>query len=81
MEGGRMKTKIIFWGWMISWLLMMAGIGTLCDASEKGNASQWIIGFVLIGVWFVFSMLINDHKDECLTYLNELEKKIDNLLS
>lgn len=81
MEGGRMKAKIIFWGWMISWFLMIAGIGMLCDASENGNASQWIIGFVLIGVRFVFSMLINDHMDECLTYLTELEEKIDNLLT
>ena len=57
-----MKAKVILYGWVISWIFLFAGIGTM----EYGNEPE---GSLLCAVWFVFSLFLigneaNGLKDE-----------------
>ena len=46
-----MKTKVILYGWAISWIFLFAGIGTIENDRE-------LTGALLCTVWFVFSLLL-----------------------
>lgn len=52
-----MKAKIILYGWVVSLLPMIAGLGTMEWAMEKG-APVMLLGLGLFLVWVVFSVLV-----------------------
>lgn len=56
-----MKAKIILYGWIISWLPMIAGLGTMEWAVETG-APVMLIGLGLFLIWVVFSLLVIKNK-------------------
>ena len=53
-----MKTKVIVYGWVISWLFLFSGINTM----EYGNE---LAGSLLCAVWFVFSLLLIGNEETC----------------
>ena len=53
-----MKAKVILYGWVISWIFLFAGIGTM----EYGNELE---GSLLCTIWFVFSLLLIGNEVEC----------------
>lgn len=72
-----MKAKVIYWGWIVSWLFLLGGIGTMENA-ELGSG-KWLWGVLLCCVWFVFSLLLIDRQDECLEEADKLERWADEL--
>lgn len=56
-----MKAKIILYGWIISWLPMIAGLGTMEWAVETG-APVMLIGLGLFLIWVIFSLLVIKNK-------------------
>lgn len=52
-----MKAKIILYGWVLSLLPMVAGLGTMEWAIETGDPVM-LLGLGLFLVWVVFSMLV-----------------------
>lgn len=53
-----MKTKVILYGWAISWLFLLAG----ADTMEYGNFAA---GLLLFTVWVVFSLLLIENEKAC----------------
>ena len=53
-----MKAKVILYGWVISWIFLFAGIGTIENDRE-------LTGALLCTVWFVFSLLLIGNEKEC----------------
>lgn len=70
-----MKAKIIYWGWNISWFFLFGGVGTM-DTTEFGSFEN-TMGFLFCGVWFVFSLLLICHEQECLVEADKMEKWMD----
>lgn len=56
-----MKAKIILYGWIISLLFMMSGLGTMEWAVETGDPVM-LIGLGLFLSWVVFSLLVIRNK-------------------
>lgn len=56
-----MKAKIILYGWIISWLPLIAGLGTMEWAVETGDPVM-LIGLGLFLIWVVFSLLVIKNK-------------------
>ena len=51
-----MKAKIIIWGWVASFILLFAGIGTV-ESYEFGSQEE-ALGWMLCMPWVVFSLLL-----------------------
>lgn len=56
-----MKAKIILYGWIISWLPLIAGLGTMEWAVETGDPVM-LIGLGLFLIWVVFNLLVIKNK-------------------
>lgn len=57
-----MKAKIILYGWVISLIPMMAGLGTMEWAMESGEP-VFMAGLTLFMVFVVFSWLVIENRD------------------
>lgn len=74
-----MKAKVILYGWTASWICLFAGVGTMdFPVQEEGNM---VIGFLLIGVWVIFSLLLIANEAACGREANKLEKWIDKIFN
>ena len=73
-----MKAKVIIYGWILSWILLFSGIGTL-ESSEFGSF-KCAIGFMLCSVWVFFSFALLLNEDECNEAGKEIEKSIDRIV-
>ena len=74
-----MKAKVILYGWTVSWICLFAGVGTMdFPAREDGRT---VIGFLLIGVWVLFSLLLIANEADCGREAEKLEKWIDKILN
>ncbi len=74
-----MKAKVILYGWTASWICLFAGVGTMdFPAREDGST---VVGFLLIGVWVVFSLLLIANETSCGREAEKLEKWIDKILN
>lgn len=52
-----MKGKILLYGWLLSWVLMVAGLGTMEWAQETGDP-VFLLGLSMFMVFVLFSLLI-----------------------
>lgn len=68
-----MKTKVILYGWAISWLFLLAG----ADTMEYGN---FAVGGLLFVVWVVFSLLLIGNEKECGEEADRFEAWMDKVL-
>lgn len=57
-----MKAKIILYGWVLSLLPMMVGIGTMEWAMETGDP-VFIPGLLLFMIFILFSYLVIKNRD------------------
>lgn len=62
-----MKTKVILYGWAVSWLFLFAGIGTM----DSGN---YVTGMFLFLVWVAFSLLLMKNENECRKELDRFDR-------
>lgn len=70
-----MKAKIILYGWAASWVCLFIGIGTMdYPVAEERNMA---VGFALIGVWVIFSLLLIANDRLCSREARRLEQWFD----
>ena len=62
-----MKTKVILYGWAASWLLLIAGIGTM----DSGN---YVIGILLFFFFFACSLLLMRNENERRKELDRFDR-------
>ena len=74
-----MKAKVILYGWTASWICLFAGVGTM-DFPAQDDSSA-VVGFLLIGVWVVFSLLLIANETACGQEADKLEKWIDKIFN
>lgn len=58
-----MKGRVILYGWVFSWILLFAGLGTMEWALETGDP-VFLQGLALFMVFVVFSWLVIRHRKE-----------------
>lgn len=68
-----MKAKVILYGWVVSWLFLFAGVGTM----ENGN---FLLGSILFLVWAVFSLLFIQNENECRKELDRFDRWMGRVL-
>ena len=68
-----MKTKVILYGWAISWIFLFAGIGTIENDRE-------LTGALLCTVWFVFSLLLIGNEKACGEEAERVEVWMDKVM-
>ena len=68
-----MKAKVILYGWVISWLFLFAGAGTM----EHGS---FAVGLLLLAVWAVFSLLLLENEKACSEEADRFEEWMVRLL-
>ena len=68
-----MKAKIILYGWVISWIFLFAGIGTMENGGE-------LAGALLSTVWFGFSFALIKNEGACDKELERFEEWMVRLL-
>ena len=73
-----MKAKVIWWGWIVSWFFLFAGIGTWEHAAF--GSLQAVVGVLLCCVWFGFSLLFIANEKECLAEADRMEKYTDDVI-
>lgn len=57
MGANDMKGRIILYGWLLSWLLMMGGLGAVEWAMETGDP-VFLKGLLMFLMFVVFSLLV-----------------------
>lgn len=67
-----MKGRIILYGWLFSWILLFAGLGTMEWAMETGDP-VFIPGLSMFMVFVVFSLLVIKNPKE----MNEEVERFD----
>lgn len=73
-----MKAKIIIWGWVASFILLFAGIGTV-ESYEFGSREE-SLGWMLCVPWVVFSLLLVSNEKECLEEIDRIGNWFDHFL-
>ena len=68
-----MKTKVILYGWAISWIFLFAGIGTIENDRE-------LTGALLCTVWFVFILLLIGNEKACGEEADRFEVWMDKVM-
>lgn len=68
-----MRAKVILYGWILSWIFLFAGGGTM-------ECGQMLEGSLLCLVWFVFSWLLIANERECELEARRFEEWIVRLL-
>lgn len=71
-----MKGKILLYGWMFSWLLMLGGLGTMEWAIETGDPI-FIPGLLMFLVFVVFSLLVIKNPKEVNEEVEEFDRWFD----
>lgn len=71
-----MKAKIILYGWMVSILLMIGGLGSMEWAMETGEP-VFLQGLLMFLVFLVFSGLVILYQEETDEEMERLEKWMD----
>lgn len=73
-----MKAKIILYGWLLSWLCLFAGVGTMdFPASSDSDVA---VGFLLCGVWVLFSLLLINNQRACQEEAEKMEAWFDKII-
>lgn len=67
-----MKGRVILYGWLFSWILLFAGLGTMEWAMETGDP-VFIQGLLMFMVFVVFSLLVIKNPKE----MNEEVERFD----
>ena len=68
-----MKAKVILYGWVVSWIFLFAGIGTMENGSE-------LAGALLATVWFAISFALIKNEEACGEELDRVEEWMVRLL-
>ncbi|RHJ87608.1 hypothetical protein [Parabacteroides sp. AM08-6] len=58
-----MKGRIILYGWLLSWILMIGGLGTMEWAMETGEP-VFILGLFMFMVFVIFCLLVIKYQKE-----------------
>ncbi|MGM9759695.1 MAG: hypothetical protein ACI30I_06215 [Parabacteroides sp.] len=70
-----MRARILFWGYLICWVLLFAGAGTI-EVADFGSQEE-TAGWFLCLVWFVWSLVVIYHDQECAEYGKYVSGRID----
>ena len=68
--------RVLLYGWLVSWILLFAGLGTMEWAIETGD-SIFIEGLALFMVFVTFSWLVIRHKKEVDKASDEFDRWFD----
>lgn len=71
-----MKGRIIIYGWLFSWVLMVGGLGTMQWALETGDP-VFLKGLLMFLVFVVFSLLAIYNPKETGEAVNEFDRWFD----
>lgn len=73
-----MRGRIILYGWLFSWILLFAGLGTMEWAMETGDP-VFLKGLALFMVFVVFSWLVIRYQKEVDKASDEFDKWFDRI--
>jgi len=68
-----MKAKVILYGWIVSWVFLFAGAGTI----DNGG---YMAGTLLCMVWFGFSLALIKNEEACDKERVRFEEWMERLL-
>lgn len=71
-----MKGRIILYGWLLSWLFMMGGLGVMEWAMETGDP-VFLEGLLMFLVFVVFSLLVIYNPTATDKAVNEFDRWFD----
>lgn len=71
-----MKGRIILYGWLFSWILLFAGLGTMEWAMETGEP-VFLKGLALFMVFVVFCWLVIKNEKEAEQAADEFDRWFD----
>ena len=74
-----MKAKIILYGWVSGWPLLLARIETV-EQAEFGSMAE-VIGWLLFLPWFVCSLLLIKNERECGEEAKKIEQWFDKFMT
>lgn len=73
-----MKGRIILYGWLFSWILLFAGLGTMEWAMETGDP-VFLPGLALFMVFVLFCWLVIKNEKEAEQAADEFDRWFDRM--
>lgn len=76
-----LRIRVIVWGWAFSFIAAIGGAPATMEAGiESGSLAQFLLGLILIILFAVFSLALNNKKKACMSYMDQFDKTFIELI-